>query len=60
MYLDNEKTGSISALEKLTIKESDVFEGLPYICEDDTLEDDEAPQYIYDATDKKWIIVNES
>lgn len=60
LYLDNEKTGSISDLEKLTIKESDVFEGLPYICEDDTLEDDEAPQYIYDATDKKWIIVNES
>lgn len=60
LYLDNEKTGNISDLEKLTIKESDVFEGLPYICEDDTLEDDEAPQYIYDATDKKWITVNES
>lgn len=60
LYLDNEKTGNISDLEKLTIKESDVFEGLPYVCEDDTLEDDEAPQYIYDATDKKWITVNES
>lgn len=60
LYLDNEKTGNISDLEKLTIKESDVFEGLPYVCEDDTLEDGEAPQYIYDATDKKWIIVNES
>lgn len=60
LYLDNEKTGNISDLEKLTIKESDVFEDLPYVCEDDTLEDDEAPQYIYDATDKKWITVNES
>ena len=60
LYLDNEKTGNISDLEELTIKESDIFEGLPYVCEDDTLEDDEAPQYIYDATDKKWIIVNES
>lgn len=60
LYLDNEKTGNISDLEKLTIKESDIFEGLPYVCEDDTLEDNEAPQYIYDATDKKWITVNES
>lgn len=60
LYLDNEKTGNISDLEKLTIKESDIFEGLPYVCEDDTLEDDETPQYIYDATDKKWIIVNEN
>lgn len=60
LYLDNEKTGNISDLEKLTIKESDVFEDLTYVCEDDTLEDDEAPQYIYDATDKKWITVNES
>ena len=60
LYLDNEKTGNISYLEKLTIKESDVFEGLPYICEEDTLNDDEAPQYIYDAIDKKWITVNES
>ena len=60
LYLDNEKTGNISYLEKLTIKESDVFEGLPYVCEEDTLNDDEAPQYIYDAIDKKWITVNES
>lgn len=60
LYLDNEKTGNIPDLERLMIKESDVFEGLPYVCEDDTLEDDEAPQYIYDSTDKKWITVNES
>lgn len=60
LYLDNEKTGNISNLEKLTIKESGIFEGLPYVCEDDTLEDDKVPQYIYDATDKKWITVNES
>lgn len=60
LYLDNEKTGNISYLEKLTIKESDVFEGLPYVCEEDTLDDDEAPQYIYDAIDEKWITVNES
>lgn len=60
LYLDNEKTGNIPDLEELTIKESDIFEGLPYVCEDDTLEDYESPQYIYDATDKKWIIVNES
>ena len=60
LYLDNEKTGNISYLEKLTIKESDVFEGLPYVCEEDTLDDDKAPQYIYDAIDKKWITVNES
>lgn len=60
LYLDNEKTGNISDLEKLTIKESDVFEDLTYVCEDDILEDDKAPQYIYDATDKKWITVNES
>ena len=60
LYLDNEKTGNISDLEELTIKESDIFEGIPYVCEDDTLDDDEAPQYIYDATDKKWITVNES
>lgn len=60
LYLDNEKTGNIPDLKELTIKESDIFEGIPYVCEDDTLEDDKVPQYIYDATDKKWITVNES
>lgn len=60
LYLDNEKIGNISNLKKLTIKESGIFEGLPYVCEDDTLKDDKVPQYIYDATDKKWITVNES
>lgn len=58
-YLDNEKTGDTENLEILTIAESDVFENLPYVETGGVFEDDETPQYIYDATDRKWIEVVE-
>ena len=58
-YLDNEKTGDTENLEILTIAESDVFENLPYVETEGMFEDDETPQYIYDATDRKWIEVVE-
>lgn len=59
-YLDNEKTGVVENLTQLTIGESDVFVNLPYVEVDDNLEDDDAPQYIYDATDSKWIEIVET
>ena len=59
-YLDNEKTGVVENLTQLTIKESNFFVNLPYVEVDDNLEDDEIPQYIYDATDNKWIEVVET
>ncbi len=59
-YLDNEKTGNIENLDKLTIEESDVFKNLPYKDISDNINDDEAPQYIYDAIDRKWIEVVET
>lgn len=59
-YLDNEKTGIIENLTQLSIEKSDIFVNLPYVEVDDNLEDDEAPQYIYDATDNKWIEVVEN
>jgi hypothetical protein len=59
-YLDNEKTGIVDNLTQLNIEESNVFVNLPYVEVDDNLEDDETPQYIYDATDNKWIEVIET
>lgn len=59
-YLDNEKTGVVENLTQLTIEESNFFVNLPYVEVDDNLEDDETPQYIYDATDNKWIEVVET
>lgn len=59
-YLDNEKTGDTENLDEMTIEESNVFKNLPYIDTNDTLNDDKAPQYIYDATDRKWIEVIET
>lgn len=59
-YLDNEKTGDTENLDELTIEESDVFKTLPYIDTSDTLKDDTTPQYIYDATDRKWIEIVET
>lgn len=56
-YLDNEKTGIVENLTRLTIEESNVFVNLPYVEVNDNLDDDTAPQYIYDATDNKWIEV---
>ena len=60
LYLDNEKIGNIANLKKLTIKESNIFEGLPYVCESGQIIEDYEPQYIYDATDKKYITINEN
>lgn len=59
-YLDNEKIGIVENLSQLTIEESNVFVNLPYIEVDDNLDDNTAPQYIYDATDNKWIEVVET
>lgn len=56
-YLDNEQTGIVDNLTQLTIEESNVFVNLPYIEVNDNLDDNTVPQYIYDATDNKWIIV---
>lgn len=56
-YLDNEQTGVVENLTQLTIEESNIFVNLPYVEVNDNLDDNEAPQYIYDATDNKWIIV---
>lgn len=56
-YLDNEKTGIVENLTRLTIEESNVFVNLPYVEVNDNLDDDTSPQYIYDATDNKWIEV---
>lgn len=58
-YIDNEKTGNIENLGELNIEESDIFKNLPYKDTNDNIYDDEAPQYIYDATDRKWIEVVE-
>ena len=63
LYLDNDKTGNIASLDKLEIETSDLFVGLPYLCTSDELDDDNnegKPQYIYDATSKRWITVLES
>ena len=60
LYLDNEKTGIIENLTQLTIEDSNVFVNIPYVEVDDNLEDDEAPQYIYDATDSNWIKIVET
>lgn len=56
-YLDNEQTGVVENLTQLTIEESNIFINLPYVEVNDNLDDNEAPQYIYDATDNKWILV---
>lgn len=59
-YLDNEKTGVIENLTQLTIEENNVFVNFPYVEINDNIEDSEAPQYIYDTTDNKWIEVVET
>ena len=59
-YLDNEKTGIVDNLTQLNIEESNVFVNIPYVEVDDNLEDDETSQYIYDATDNKWIEIIET
>ena len=59
-YLDNEKTGIVENLSQLAIEESNIFVNLPYLDTNDNLDDDTAPQYIYDATDNKWIEVVET
>jgi hypothetical protein len=56
-YLDNEKTGIVDNLTQLTIEETNVFVNFPYVEINDNLNDSEVPQYIYDATDNKWIEV---
>lgn len=56
-YLDNEKTGIVDNLTQLTIEESNVFVNFPYVEINDNLDDSKVPQYIYDATDNKWIEV---
>lgn len=56
-YLDNEQTGVVENLTQLTIEESNIFINLPYVEVNNNLDDNEAPQYIYDATDNKWILV---
>ena len=59
-YLDNEKIGIVDNLIQLNIEESNVFVNIPYIEIDDNLEDAETSQYIYDATDNKWIEIIET
>lgn len=59
-YLDNKKTGIVENLSQLTIEESNIFVNLPYLDTNNTLDDNTAPQYIYDATDNKWIEVVET
>ena len=59
-YLDNEKTGDTENLDELTIEKRNLFKTLPYVETGDMFEDDTAPQYIYDATDGKWIEVVET
>lgn len=59
-YLDNEKTGIIENLTQLTIEESNIFANIPYVEVRDNLDDGTVPQYIYDATDNKWIEVAET
>ena len=59
-YLDNEKTGIVENLSQLAIEKSNVFVNLPYVDTNDNLDDYTAPQYIYDATDNKWIEVVET
>ena len=59
-YLDNEKTGIVENLSQLAIEESNIFVNLPYVDTNDNLDDDTVPQYIYDATDNKWIEVVET
>ena len=58
-YLDNEKTGIVENLTQLNIEASNVFVNLPYIEVNNNLNEYEASQYIYDATDNKWIKVVE-
>lgn len=58
-YLDNEKTGIVENLTQLNIEASNVFVNLPYIEVNNNLNEYEASQYIYDATDNKWIEVVE-
>ena len=62
LYLDNSKIGDISNpnLIKLEIEYSNLFSGLPYVCHEDSLDDDLGDQYIYDATSGKFITVLES
>lgn len=59
-YLDNEKTGIIENLTQLTIEESNIFANIPYVEVKYNLDDGTVPQYIYDATDNKWIEVAET
>lgn len=59
-YLDNEKTGIVENLTQLNIEASNVFVNIPYIEVDDNLDDYVTPQYIYDATDNKWIEIVET
>lgn len=56
-YLDNEQTGVVENLTQLTIKENNIFVNLPYVEVNDNINDNETSQYIYDATDNKWIMV---
>ena len=59
-YLDNEKTGIVENLSQLAIEKSNIFVNLPYVDTNDTLDEYTVPQYIYDATDNKWIEVVET
>ena len=59
-YLDNEKTGIVENLTQLNIEASNVFVNLPYVEVDNNLDSYTTPQYIYDATDNKWIEVVET
>ena len=59
-YLDNKKTGIIENLSQLAIEESNIFVNIPYVDTNDSLDEYTVPQYIYDATDNKWIEVVET
>ncbi len=59
-YLDNEKAGIVENLTRLAIEESGIFANLQYIDISNGLNDDKAPQYIYDANDNKWIEIVET
>ena len=63
LYLDNEQTGEVEGLTKLEeiiLCDKDFFDGYFYLDLSDSLEDDEAPQYIYDATADEHIEVTET
>ena len=56
-YLDDEQTGIVENLTQLNIEASNVFVNLPYVEVNNNLDEYEESQYIYDATDNKWIKV---